>query len=94
VSWTTKRVYFIVTLFLPMSSLEPTLMPRFASIEVQLHEIAGDPFHDNFVTLAKYSCHFWKLPTDDVIVVARADKSPIGQVDFCLHFIVRLACFL
>jgi hypothetical protein len=37
---------------------------------------------------------FLETTYDDVFVVARADKSPIGQVDFCLHFIVRLAYFL
>ena len=40
------------------------------------------PFHDNFVTLAKYSCHFLELLTNGVIVVARADKGSIGKLTF------------
>jgi hypothetical protein len=40
------------------------------------------PFHDNFVTLAKYSCHFLVLLTNGVIVVARPDKGLIGKLTF------------
>ena len=48
----------------------------------------GRAFHDNFVTLAKRSCHFAELLVDVVIVVARVDQGPIGQVDLAYIFLI------
>jgi len=36
--------------------------------------------HDKFVILVKCSCHFPKLPIDDVIVVARLTKARLGKL--------------
>ena len=46
------------------------------------------PVHDNFVNLAKRSCHFPDLAIDCVVLVVRADEGPIGRVDLAHVFLI------
>jgi hypothetical protein len=46
------------------------------------------PVHDNFVILAKRSCHFPDLAIDGVVLVVRADEGPIGRVDLAHVFLI------